>query len=151
MGRIVREVEAGGAVGVYLIDFVEHLPGLANMMADALSHLKVPRELRGARRDVLPKLSENFWRTRKPLVARKSYLQAFSEWYFDQDFEAGARVTPCVVPGGFPPPPVVRARWFPSVACLGWLSVGLVWLSEGRDPVNLSVLLGRTLLPTSRR
>ena len=56
---------------MYLIDFVEHLPGLANMMADALSHLKVPRELRGLKRQAVPKLSEKFWRTRRPPPLRK--------------------------------------------------------------------------------
>jgi hypothetical protein len=71
MGRIAREVAADGAVGMYLIDFVEHLPGLANMMADALSHLKVPRELRGLKRQAVPKLSEKFWRTRRPPPLRK--------------------------------------------------------------------------------
>ena len=55
-----------------LIDFVEHLPGLANILADTLSHLRVPKELRGLTRTKLPKLSESFWVTRAapPAVER---------------------------------------------------------------------------------
>ena len=45
MRRIAWEVGPDGAVGVYLIDFAGHLPGLANMVADALNNLEALCEL----------------------------------------------------------------------------------------------------------
>ena len=50
-----------------MLDVVEHVPGLANVWADQLSHLSVPEELEMAKatRELPPVVNEEFWLTRR--------------------------------------------------------------------------------------
>ena len=60
-------VAAEAAAGLWMLDVVEHVPGLAIVWADRLSHLGVPEELvmACAEETDLPCVDDDFWLTRK--------------------------------------------------------------------------------------
>ena len=66
---IVRELALDRAEGLYEFDYVEHLAGIANILADALSRLAepssdsvVPHALAWAARDIPPARTPLWWR-----------------------------------------------------------------------------------------
>jgi len=63
---VAKELCADAAAGLFVFDLVEHVPGLANVWADQLSHLRVPEELKvlAVTRTEPPPPQEAFWRTR---------------------------------------------------------------------------------------
>ena len=66
LNEVAKELCADAAAGLFVFDLVEHVPGLANVWADQLSHLRVPEELRvlAVTRTEPPPPQEAFWRTR---------------------------------------------------------------------------------------
>ena len=67
LNEAAKELCADGAAGLFVFDLVEHVPGLANVWADQLSHLRVPEELlmAQAERTTPPVPAEAFWLTRQ--------------------------------------------------------------------------------------
>ena len=67
LNEVAKELAADAAAGLWMLDVVEHVPGVANVWADRLSHLSVPEELELAKasRDWPPVLNEEFWLTRR--------------------------------------------------------------------------------------
>ena len=65
-----------------MLDVVEHVPGLANVWADRLSHLRVPEELEMARAEMttLSSVHDDFWLTKKdPPSPERVVLRKASE------------------------------------------------------------------------
>ena len=69
-GIIAREVALDIAESVYRPDFVQHVPGISNVICDALSRLhqpdakkELPKALVGVRRDVVRSRGKAFFRT----------------------------------------------------------------------------------------
>ena len=67
LNEVAKELAADAAAGLWMLDVVEHVPGLANVWADRLSHLSVPEELiiAKASQEWPPSLQEEFWLTRR--------------------------------------------------------------------------------------
>ena len=67
LNEVAKELAADAAAGLWMLDVVEHVPGLANVWADRLSHLRVPEELEMARAEIttLPSVNDDFWLTKK--------------------------------------------------------------------------------------
>ena len=70
---IVREVALDMAESIYLPDVVQHVPGVSNVMADALSRWHdldrdrvLPALLRGATLRLLPPRTVSWWRALSP-------------------------------------------------------------------------------------
>ena len=68
LNEVAKELCADAAAGLFAVDLVEHVPGIANVWADALSHLRVPEELgaSGASRASAPVPRGAFWTARAP-------------------------------------------------------------------------------------
>ena len=66
LNEVAKEMAADAAAGLFVLDLVEHVPGLANVWADQLSHLSVPQELLLAQAEQAspPEVDEAFWLTR---------------------------------------------------------------------------------------
>ena len=66
LNEVAKELCADAAAGLFVFDLVEHVPGLANVWADQLSHLRVPEELQvaSAERTEPSPPQGAFWRTR---------------------------------------------------------------------------------------
>ena len=66
LNDVAKEFSADAAAGLFVLDVVEHVRGLANNWADALSHLHVPEELgaSGASRSQAPVPRGAFWTAR---------------------------------------------------------------------------------------
>ena len=64
-----------------MLDVVEHVPGLANVWADRLSHLSVPEELLIAKaaQEWPPTLQEDFWLTRRKAPRLRAVLRKASQ------------------------------------------------------------------------
>ena len=67
LNEVAKELAADAAAGLWMLDVVEHVPGIANVWADQLSHLSVPEELTIAKaaQEWPPTLQEEFWLTRR--------------------------------------------------------------------------------------
>jgi hypothetical protein len=77
LNEVAKEMAADAAAGLFVLDLVEHVPGLANVWADMLSHLSVPEELllAQAEKASTPVLDEAFWLTRaQPPSPARCYL-----------------------------------------------------------------------------
>ena len=68
LNQVAKELCADAAAGLFTVDLVEHVPGIANVWADELSHLRVPEELAasGASRSRAPIPKGAFWTARAP-------------------------------------------------------------------------------------
>ena len=88
LNEVAKELAADAAAGLWMLDVVEHVSGLANVWPDRLSHLSVPEELSIAKatRAWPPKLDEAFWLTRrKPPKLSAVVLKAAREARASQD------------------------------------------------------------------
>ena len=81
LNEVAKELAADAAAGLWMLDVVEHVPGLANVWADRLSHLSVPEELLIAKaaQEWPPTLQEEFWLTRRKPPRLSAVLTKASE------------------------------------------------------------------------
>ena len=82
LNEIAKELSADAAAGLWMLDVVEHVPGLANVWADRLSHLGVPQELVIAKAEetILPSVDDDLWLTRtEPPAAERVVLTPASK------------------------------------------------------------------------
>ena len=73
LNLVAREMALDIADFSYSPDFVEHVPGISNSVADVLSRkwqmgteFKLPDILKGSREDSAPKRGPDFWRSQRP-------------------------------------------------------------------------------------